>query len=199
MKFNFKYIYIAIAVVVAALLTYVILSRSDSSAEKDLTESNMPDDDVHSGMKSPDGMPGKANVSQSFIQLVDSLKAYTEKNPQDTSAIVELAELYAESHNMSESAIYFEKILKIDPKRKDVMFTLAELSYRMQDIPKAEKYISSILKLDPKNELANYNLGFIYVTQGEKVKAQKVWEKLAASSPNSEYGKMAKEALQNLK
>jgi putative inorganic carbon (HCO3(-)) transporter len=126
------------------------------------------------------------------------LKATVDKNPKDTSTLAELAELYAEAHNMSESATYFERILKIDPKRKDIMFALAELSYRMQDIPKAEKYLNSILKLDPKNELASYNLGIIYVTQGDKVKAKEVWEKLAASS-DSEYGKLAKDALKNLK
>ncbi len=196
MKFNFKYVYIILAVLVIALLTYVIISRSDSPGEKEFSESNMPDDDVHSSMKAPHGMPGKSNVNQTFLKIIDSLKVHTEKNPKDTAALAELAELYTEAHNMNESAVYFEKILKIDPKRKDVMFALAELNYRMQDIPKAEKYLNSILKLEPKNELASYNLGIIYVTQGNKNDAKKVWEKLALS--NSEYGKLAKEALKNL-
>ncbi|MBM4175528.1 MAG: tetratricopeptide repeat protein [Ignavibacteria bacterium] len=196
MKFNFKYVYIIVAVLVIALLTYIIISRSDTPGEKEFSESNMPEDDIHGNMKAPHGMPGKANVAQSFLQLIDSLKTYTEKNPKDTAALAELAELYTEAHNMSESAIYFEKILKIDPNRKDVMFALAELNYRMQDIPNSEKYLRSILKLDPKNELASYNLGIIYVTQGNKTDAKKVWEKLALSE--SDYGKLAKEALKNL-
>ena len=93
---------------------------------------------------------------------------------------------------------YYERILKVDPRRADVHFALAVIYYHEQDLTKCEDENNKVLSFDPKNQMALYNLGAVAATRGEVDKAKDYWNQVIEINPESETGKLAKESLPKL-
>ena len=58
--------------------------------------------------------------------------------------------------------------------------------------------ISQLLELDPANVDGLYNLGAIYGNLGQDDRARQYWRKAAATAPDSESGRRAREALKQI-
>jgi tetratricopeptide (TPR) repeat protein len=99
---------------------------------------------------------------------------------------------------MNEAIPFYEKILKINPKRADIYFSLALIYYTKQDFTKCEEANNKVLSFDPENQMALYNLGAVAATQGKTDKAKKYWNKVILINAESETGKLAKESLGKL-
>jgi tetratricopeptide (TPR) repeat protein len=201
MKFKPIYIY-GLIILIAVVVLVIVTTQSSDEPVNEPTElnQNMPNDDVHKNlMKQGGDQPSKQNVSEEYRQKLAELKSEVEKNPNDTLALKKYADFLSAAHNMNDAITYYEKILKVDPKRADVRFALAVIYYHKQDYAKCEDENKQVLAFDPKNQMALYNLGAVAATQGEVDKAKDYWNQVIKINPESETGKLASESLGKIK
>ena len=200
MKFKPLYFYGAVFIIVVAIL--IILSQQSGNVEnasnENLNTQQIPNDEIHSQLKSSE-TPGKNNVSQEFKHKMTMLQNEVEKNPTDTTKLLEYADLLAAAHKQKEAIEYYQQILSINPNRIDVLFSLSFIYYSLGDLNKSEEETKRILAIDPENNDAKYNLGAIAVTKGDKEKARDIWQRLAEKYPEDEIGIKAKNSLERLK
>jgi tetratricopeptide (TPR) repeat protein len=200
MKFKPIYLYGAVALIAIAILIIVAIQENSNSTDIILSDEQvMPDDDVHKQLKNQmNNSPGKENVSEEYRKRLTELKEAVDKNPSDTLAMRNYADLLSASHKMNEAIPYYEKIIEINPKRADIYFSLALIYYNKQDFVKCEELNNKVLSFDQKNQMALYNLGAIAATQGKMDKAKEYWNKVISINAQSETGKLAKESLSKL-
>ncbi|NPV10778.1 MAG: tetratricopeptide repeat protein [Ignavibacteria bacterium] len=190
MKFQIKYLYLILGLVVVGMIAYFVVSKE---AEKS-NQTQIPDDEIHRGLRNKQSM----QMDKELLSKIDSLKQIVNNNPKDTIALNHLGFFLLQAHKFDEAETYFENLLKINPDRLDVLNVLAEVNFNLQKFDKSESYLKKIIRLEKNNEVAKYNLGVVYVMQGKKDEARKVWTELVKSNPNSDLGKMAKESLEGL-
>ena len=197
MKFKPIYLYGAVALIAIAILIIVAIQENSNSTDITLSDEQvMPDDDVHKQLKNQmNNSPGKENVSEEYRKRLTELKEAVDKNPSDTLAMRNYADLLSASHKMNEAIPYYEKIIEINPKRADIYFSLALIYYNKQDFVKCEELNNKVLSFDQNNQMALYNLGAIAATQGKMDKAKEYWNKVVSIDGDSETGKLAKESL----
>ena len=202
MKFKIAYLYILLGLGVVITLFILAGRKNDSpkTSAGNIENQQLPDDDVHKGMQNPmsGGNPSKGNVSQEVYQKMDRLKKEVEANPKDTVKMREYADFMAAAHSPEEAITYYEKILKINPGRNDILFDLSMIWFTKQDYDKAEGYTDEILKNDKANTQAMYNLGAIAASKGEKERAKEIWTKLVSLYPGDEAAELAKSSLEKL-
>jgi tetratricopeptide (TPR) repeat protein len=195
MKFKTWYIYIIVVIAAAAVLVFV---TSDQKT-KQTTETQMPQDEIHKGLKDQTGKsPGKGNVSQEAIHQMEMLKKAAEENPDDTLKLREYADFLAQAHQQDEAIKEYEKILKKDPKRTDILTSIAFIHYNKKEYKEAEEGLSKVLAIDKNHLQAKYNLGAIAANQGDFEKAKKIWTQLVKEHPGTEMAKLAQESLSRL-
>ena len=197
MKFKPLYAYLGLVVILVVLLL-VFTQKNKSNSSADVSNQEMPNDDVHKGLKNG-GSPNRSNVSADIIRKMEELKKSVENNPGDTLKMKEYADFLTEAHKPDEAVKYYQKILKVNPKRTDILFSLAFIYYNKQDYDKSGELTNQILSYDKNNVLALYNLGAIAATKGDNEKAREVWNSLIEKYPNSEAAKAAQQSLNNLK
>ncbi len=203
MKIKPAYIYSAIAI--AAILFLVIVSQEDSPTTESLkttssTDSGkMPSDEIHKGMQPPGSeAPSKENVNNAFKHQIEMLDKDIKEHPNDTLKLRQYADLLTAGHRGKDAIQYYERILKIDPKRRDIYFDLTFIYYEQQDFNKAEELTKKILSLNSKDYQALYNLGAIEIAKGNKQKGREIWENIIKEFPNSEAASQAKSSLEKL-
>ena len=196
MKFKPLYAYLSL-VVILVLLLVVFTQKNNNKPDKDITSQELPNDDIHKGLKNGE-TPNKSNVSADVMLKMEELKKGAEENPYDTLKLKEYADFLTEAHKPDEALKYYQKILKIDPKRTDILFALSFIYYNKQDYDKSEEYTNRILSYDKNNPLALYNLGAISATKGDKNKAKDIWKGIITKYPNSEAAKTAEKSLSGL-
>jgi len=200
MKFKPIYFYGILVVAAVALLIVVGIEETPDTTEAPIVNNQtMPDDDVHKQLKNQmSTSPGRENVSEEYKKKLAVLREAVDTNPSDTLAMRNYADFLSASHKMNEAIPYYEKILKVNPKRTDIYFSLALIYYNKQDFEKCEQVNNDVLSFDPNNQMALYNLGAIAATQGNGGKAKDLWEKVISINAESETGKLANESLSRL-
>jgi tetratricopeptide (TPR) repeat protein len=203
-KFRFTYIYILF--IIAAITVLIIVSNignsrlTQNNPPNEIASKQMPEDDIHKGIQNPvSPPPSSENVSERFKRELNSLKKEVDQNPNDTVALKKYADLLVESHKPQESIALYERILKKNPKRTDILFSLSFVYFNSGDFKKAEEVTNKILLYDKKNIQAQYNLGAIAASGGNSEEARLIWTKLLNEYPNSELTDMARESLKKLK
>lgn len=197
MKFKWVYVYpIAIILTVIILLKTTADKKTVKVIKNDIANKEMPNDDVHKGLNNPASIPpNKQNVSSSVFERLEELRKEAEENPHDTLKLREYADFLVAAHKPDEAITYYEKILKIVPKKKEILFALSVVYYNKHDFEKAENMTNKIIQIDPKDSQALYNLGAINASKGNKIKAKEIWEKIIKEFPNSSSADLAKSAL----
>jgi cytochrome c-type biogenesis protein CcmH/NrfG len=200
-RMKFKMIYLYASLILLIVVALLIMTTSDKTAStpgtEDIKDKEMPSDEVHKGLIDP-GSPNKGNVTSTVFERLEEMKKEVEKSPNDTLKLRELADFLTAAHKPDEAIPYYEKILKMDPNKKDVLFNLSFIYNNKHDFIQAEKYTNRILKLDPKDNQALYNLGAINASRGDKKKAREIWEKIVTDFSGSEIADLAKTGLSKL-
>lgn len=200
MKVKPIYIYLGVFIVFVAAVVFFSKATKDSNKATGINpQSQMPADDIHGKMKSQGngGAPSKSNVMQDAIERVNKLKDDAEKYPNDTSKV----RLYADvliAHNPEEAIKLYERILKIDSKRTDILLQLTFVHFNQGDIKKAEEYNTRVLTIDNNNLIARFNVGGLAQAKGDDKKAKVIWQDLANKYPQSEVGKLASQIVKQL-
>ena len=99
---------------------------------------------------------------------------------------------------MKEAIPYYQKILKINPKRPDIYFSLAIIYYNEQDFKKCREVNETVISFEPQNQMALYNLGAVAATQGKKEEAREYWNKVISIDAETETAKLAQESISRL-
>jgi len=200
LKFKLVYLYIILGLgVIATLIVLSVQINNPHTADTNISNRQMPDDNVHKELQNPTKEdPSKSNVSPEVYHHIEVLKKDVEANPQDTAKMRAYADFMTAAHKQEEALPYYEKILKKDPKRIDILFTLAMIYYNQHNLDKAEDYTNRILKNDKNNTQAMYNLGAIAAGKGDKEKAREIWNKLITDFPSDEVSQLARSSLEKL-
>jgi tetratricopeptide (TPR) repeat protein len=200
MKFKWIYVYPALIILIVFILVITTTSKkTPTTIQNEIANKEMPNDDVHKGLNNSGAVPpNKQNVTSSVFERLETLRKEAEKNPNDTLKLREYADFLAAAHRPDEAIANYEKILKIDPKKKEILFALSFLYYNKGDINEAEKLTNKIIQIDPKDSQALYNLGAINASKGNKNKAREIWERILKEYPASSSADLAKSALSKL-
>ncbi len=202
-----KPLYIYLAGIVICLFLFYLISPNDKTTTAssmtappgDITNQQMPNDSVHRNLMNPlVEKPSKDNVMASIMQHMNELKEDVKRHPNDTLKIREYADFLNEAHQKDQAIIYYNKILKKDPKRIDILNSLVFIYYNDKNLDGAEKCLNKILNIDKNNVEAMYNLGAIYATKGDRTKAKQVWSKIVNNYPSSSVAQKARESIQRL-
>ena len=197
MKIKPIYIYLGVFVIfIAAVLFFSNATKNSKTAGEN---SQMPNDDVHKGMTQQGSgeMPSKSNVMKEVVEKMNALKTAVEKNPNDTLKVREYAEM-VQAHDPGEAIRLYENILKVGPKRIDILLELTFLYFNKGDLKKAEEYNNKVLNIDKSHIIANYNLGGLAQAKGDIKTAKAIWSGIAKKYPNTQVGNMAGELAKQL-
>ncbi|MBP9583274.1 MAG: tetratricopeptide repeat protein [Ignavibacteriaceae bacterium] len=199
MKFKPIYLYGILAAAIVVILFIVAPSGKEEKTNVDITNKQMPNDNVHKNMNK--GMmdnPSGSNVSEEVKHKIEVMKKDVEANPNDTLKMREYADFLAAAHKSDEALIYYQKILDKDNNRKDVYFGMTFVYYNQGNLAKAEEVTRQMLKLFPDDAMVNYNVGAIEATKGNKEKAREIWTKLIKDFPNDKTSELAKSSIKKL-
>ncbi len=199
MKFKPIYLYGSIFIAAAAVLIIITNSESPKVINKiNETQEQIPQDDIHKNFDTGQQTPTGSNVNQEVLTKLKEMKKLADAYPTDTLKIREYADFLSAAHKQDEAIKYYEEILSIDSKRKDIYFAITSDYYIQGKLDKAEEVTRQLLKLFPKDPMATYNLGAIEATKGNKEKAREIWMKLIESNPNDETSELAKNSINKL-
>lgn len=200
MKIKPIYIYLGVFVIFIVAVVFFSNSAKNSNQANEINpNAQMPSDDIHKGMvqQGNGDMPSKSNVMKEAVEKMNALKSAIEKNPNDTLKVREYAEM-VQAHEPDEAIRLYENILKVGPKRIDILLELTFLYFNKGDLKKAEEYNNKVLNIDKSNIIANYNLGGLAQAKGDIKAAKAIWLDLAKKYPNTQIGNMAGELAKQL-
>ncbi len=169
MKIKIQYIYLILFFVfIVSLVIFSSSAREGNSGKLNEFEQGMHDDDIHHGIeKSNFNAPSKSNVTKEALNKLNQLRMEYEKDPEDSPKIRNYADMLLLAHQNQKAIELYEKILKVDPKRMDVLFHLTYLYFNEGELDKAEETAKKILNLKNNHTLSLYNLGVILNTKGD--------------------------------
>lgn len=199
MKFKPMYLYGILALIAIVTLIIVSQTSSDEKTNIDITNKEMPRDNVHQNLNN--GMmqdPSGSNVSEEVKHKIEVMKKDVDANLNDTLKIREYADFLAAAHKSDEALVYYQKILDKDNKRKDIYFAVTFIYYAQKNLAKAEETTVKMAKLFPDDPMVLYNLGAIEATKGNKEKAREIWNNLIKNHPNNNTTELAKNSLTKL-
>lgn len=193
MKVKPIYLYLGVIIVFIAAVIFFSKTTKDSNKALEINpQAQMPDDDIHGKMKSQGNgdVPSKSNVMQDAVERINTLKADVTKNPNDTAKVREYADVLL-AHKPEEAIKLYERILKVDSKRTDILLQLTFVYFNQGDVKKAEEYNSKVLTVDNNNLIAKFNTAGLAQAKGDEKKAKAIWQDLANKYPQSEVGHLA--------
>ncbi|PKL81574.1 MAG: hypothetical protein CVV24_14540 [Ignavibacteriae bacterium HGW-Ignavibacteriae-3] len=200
MKLKPVYVYLGVFILFIAAVVYFSSTTKNSNKSVDInSQAQMPDDDIHGKMKSQGNgdMPSRENLMAGAVEKINNLKSDYEKNPNDTLKIRSYADVLI-AHKPEEALKLYEKILKVDPKRIDILLQMTYMTFNQGDVKKAEEFNNRALTLDPNNLIARFNTAGLAQANGDEKKAKLIWKELAAKNSDTEVGRIASELLKQM-
>lgn len=200
MKYEFKplHLYLGLALILV-ILVIVFVPQYDQKPEHSANNdphATMPDDDIHKGFGNQS--PNKSNVNADVMKEIKELKENYEKNPDDTLAARKYADYLNAAHMGDQALSIYEKILKKDSKRIDILFAVTFAYYQKKEFDKAMSSTESILLVEKNNTEALYNKGAIFAAKGNKDEAKKIWNDIIKRFPDSEAAQLAKASIERM-
>jgi cytochrome c-type biogenesis protein CcmH/NrfG len=130
---------------------------------------------------------------------VDQLTATVNSDPKNTTALVQLANVYFDAERFTDAIGWYEKALALDPKNADVSTDLGVSYYYTNRTEEALKRFEESLKIDPKHTKTLLNKGIVLAFGKEDLKgAAAEWQKVVDLAPSSPEGVAAKRALEGV-
>lgn len=137
-----------------------------------------------------------SGIDLSSITKINELKSIVEKDPSNSSALLDLANLRFDSGFFEDAAKNYEQYLKFDPKNAEARIDMGVCYYNMQQFDRAESEVLAALKYSPNHQTGYLNLGVINLAKQNVEKAREWFNKAVEIDPNSDIGKKAKSLLQ---
>src|SRR5688572_29059593 len=130
---------------------------------------------------------------------VDQLTATINGDPKNTTAIVQLANVYFDGERFTDAISWYEKAIALDPKNADVSTDLGVSYYYTNRTDEALKRFEESLRIDPKHTKTLLNKGIVLAFGKEDLKGASVeWQKVVDLAPGSPEGEAARRALEGV-
>ncbi len=174
----------------AVILIGVVIFFSTSQKEKD--------NHVHS----PEMMSQNASA---MIKEIESLQTVVDNNPQDTQAMLRLANLLHDVRAFPRAIDMYDRYLKLNPSNPDARVDLGIMYFQMAmlDSTKFDEYISiaktemeKAISYAPKHQLAYFNLGIVTLQGGDMQGSHEWFAKCIAIDSTTESARRAQQLMQ---
>ncbi len=198
------YLYVGSFVIIIIALFIFANVRNEKHAVKnpermDVSDEPIPNDPIHNALKNPIAeKPDKSNVMPDIMQHMKDLKQAVAAHPSDTLKLREYADFLAQAQMNDKAINYYQKVLRINPRRVDIMTSMVYIFYSEHNLKQAENYLNKILAVNRNDVDAMYNLGAVWANEGNRDKAKQLWTKIVRDYPNSPLAQKAKASLDQL-
>jgi tetratricopeptide (TPR) repeat protein len=149
----------------------------------------------------PAGQPaagGRAAPTLDQVR-VDQLTSAINTDPKNTTAIVQLANVYFDAERFTDAISWYEKAVALDPKDADVSTDLGVSYYYTNRTDEALKRFEESLKINPNHTKTLLNKGIVLAFGKEDLKgAAAQWQKVVELAPGTPEGEAAKRALEGV-
>jgi len=130
---------------------------------------------------------------------VDQLTTAINGDPKNTTAVVQLANVYFDAERFTDAISWYEKALALDPKNADVSTDLGVSYYYTNRTDEALRRFEESLKINPKHTKTLLNKGIVLAFGKEDLKAAAAeWQKVVDLAPGTPEGEAAKRALEGV-
>ncbi len=123
-----------------------------------------------------------SNTSEMFPLVQRSLKL----KPNDSSALVFLAEQYVEQNRIGEAIEVYKRLIDIQPENLVHFTNLAGLAFRQRDLGLAESALAKGVQAHPKNDVLQIALAKTYISQRRPLEARVLMNKVLAKVQHPE-------------
>lgn len=134
--------------------------------------------------------------------MIGSLEDETAKNPQNTTAWIQLANEYFDSSQHEKAIWAYRKALELDPNNANVWTDLGIMYRRSNQPQEALQAFDKAIEVDPKHEPARLNKGIVLLHDMQDFDgAIAAWEALLAVNPiaMAPTGRSVDEMVQQMK
>lgn len=114
------------------------------------------------------GSSAASNVSVSPTMLadIDAMQKTVDANPNDTQAMLHLANMLHDAHFYPRAIEMYKKYLAKKPADPNARVDMGICYLETGDAPTAAKEMETALKYDPKHQMAMFNLGIVNLNMG---------------------------------
>src|SRR5690606_22361305 len=142
--------------------------------------------------------PSADNVAPAFHSQLKTLEARVAEAPQDTAALLQLARLRQDAHQLEEAADAYERLLALAPDHRQAHLDLA-LVYAESGRPdEARRVTEAPLPRHPGYPSRRYNLGALHANAGDFDEARRHWQGVAAQTQDAALAEQARSSLAQL-
>lgn len=178
-----KHVYgMALVCLLVGLAVGYLFRGSQSPAALANPAVSTPGSDAHGMGRS---VPTLDQMRHMAEKKAEPLLAKLKDNPKNVALLIQIADIYKQTHQFNDAADYYRRSLEVDPKNAGVRSDLASALYYTGNVDGALEQLQKALDYDPKNGAALFNLGMIR-WQGKKdgPGAIAAWDALLKSNPN---------------
>jgi tetratricopeptide (TPR) repeat protein len=189
----------AVVYIVAGMAFGVILGWVIGAQQLGRT-AQVPAAPVQQQSAAPPAAQNGARTAPALDQArVDQLTAAINTDPKNTTAIVQLANVYFDAERFNDAISWYEKAIALDPKNADVSTDLGVSYYYTNRTEEALRRFEDSLRIDPKHTKTLLNKGIVLAFGKEDLKGAAVeWQKVVDIAPSSPEGQAAKRALEGV-
>ena len=138
--------------------------------------------------------PNKDNVSHGFRVRMARLENRIREEPEDTTALAEMAALLQDAHRPDSAAVLYERYVRLHPENRQAWLDLANNYGEVGKWQRAEEAMRRMLEHYPEDPAGMFNLGAIAANRGD-MKAASEWWTRVRQAPDPALSAMAADAL----
>jgi tetratricopeptide (TPR) repeat protein len=150
-------------------------------------------------VSTPVGNNQSPGVDLSKMNEIKTLEDKVSANPEDSQALLQLANLKHDSGMFEVAIINYKTYLEKNPSDADARVDMGVCYFSLKNYNEAISEMKKAIQYSPKHQLAYINLGIVSVSAGSLDEAKKFWQKAVDLDPGSENGLKAKELLESHK
>ena len=130
---------------------------------------------------------------------VQSLTTILKSDPNNASAMLQLANTYFDAERFNDAISWYERTLKVEPTNVDANTDLGVSYYYVNRTNEALATFEKSLQMDPKHTKTLLNKGIVLAFGKEDLKGAAVeWQKVVDLAPTSPEGEAARRALEGV-
>jgi len=130
---------------------------------------------------------------------VQSLTTILKSDPNNASAMLQLANTYFDAERFNDAISWYERTLKVEPTNVDANTDLGVSYYYVNRTNEALATFEKSLQMNPKHTKTLLNKGIVLAFGKEDLKGAAVeWQKVVDLAPTSPEGEAARRALEGV-
>lgn len=128
---------------------------------------------------------GPSQQEQAMMSQLTELMAEVERNPDNASALAELAHIFMLMEAWERSLHFWEKLLELEPDDPMALNQAGFCLFQLERHQEAVAYFEKLLGLDPDNYHSHFNLGIIFKYYlNDQDRAEKHFQAILEISPD---------------